>query len=1489
MSSERGASKRHHNPVDSICRKIKSIQMMDQVSNPALQIPKFQSRNFDSPQCNIKKNLEEILKKRTFRSRNSASPPFFSPSSDSVFSADLQLLSPCSRRISDCSSADATYSVIEREERSSNTWLPVCSMDSCSPPYFTSREENAQNQRYALASIESEDVHCEQKYVTSSPHLLLFASDKKLESPAIQPPVPKRLSLSERGQKQSRGCKTDDMYDVSLICEEDLLTTIFHACDIQRTGKVAVSKIVDYLRHTTSRGLEDSGLEELCNMLDPDQKDVSVDLETYHAIMKEWIEDCKRKWDGSATEEPTASIEDKEFKVHRNTFEVKKTPLWMNVTSGSLEAFGGDVSKGDMETSDLITCVADLQYNNLKLQEENNKLKLTLEAVDETNNKLLADNENLCQQIKSIQHSVLKAKSLEEELEEAKNNLNLLEAKGQKMLCQNKQLEKENQSLLIKIASLQEENIRNSMDTDGLQKKILDLSKNAAELQQVHIYESTVVNKEASLIQKEHDIKELKLTIVECTSIIETLRAEKSKLLEDMRHVQQELIANGLSFPLMSKVNGSIPEEMNSLDCELELAQSSEITKTEWMSLDETLDREVLFLLQGPEYAGEKFKAVMQNLVSDLSYQEEVSAAEELVKTSLEWVEDPDVNVQQAWERKLAVLKQELGEKKHLWIQKLNLLEKHKESLDKDFIRMASNLRRTKTEQLHLRKELSARQREMETVKQLQEEAAGRAEAFGLELQKATKQLEDANKQREDQAESFRSACEEAASLKCKLKEAISEQQKLKDVNAALTSTCQLLQEKMEEQKRNCNTDSVGKNPPFTEEQRRHNRKLKATVIALRGELLTERLCERLYQLCVDEESIYSLLPTSVEPVRGKGSRAANRKTLWSERPTLCTDFPRTLPSDISYWSLTPLLDALNLETSCPINFPVHSWNPPCRWRSVTSLFESCGLWHASISDVTSVGYKWKIYSAGGYTDSDLPVSITMMDSSLTEMDCAEPSVPLGLIPSSDGLTSPQEVLTSSSESTAPVTGGLVMEEKPPKNSCAEEEVVPASVTMERNNNQDAAGSVSEPDLIKKESTSMMEEHKADPMKKDLEMENEATKEQIEVTPAMVPSRKGSSPTTGGLKGDKAKQNEPDSPSEKEVEAEFLRLSLGFKCDLFTLDKRVRLEERSRELAEENLKKEITNALKMLEALVPLCEEDNQAQEIIKKLQKSLQFLSQYAARVASRAEMLGAINQESRISKAVEVMIQHVENLKRMYAKEHAELEELKQVLLQNERSFSSLGDRDESTNKKLPNSFNFKPSPSLRRVSIATLPRSSGNAGVGVPLAQLQEPVGDEWSDKFNRRSSSWGRLGARQNEKRPSLQRFISTYSWTEYEDEHLETKNEQLELPAEMQEQLSRKESTSEKGKCPSKWNLKSACNLVSSWASHFKTSFSNANKTLWVSVSILVLLAAFTSFLTGLSLQRPADAAPVGTGDSWTSLQQLLWPYTGLQHNGPPPV
>uniref|UniRef100_A0A670KLV3 Inositol 1,4,5-triphosphate receptor associated 2 n=1 Tax=Podarcis muralis TaxID=64176 RepID=A0A670KLV3_PODMU len=361
----------------------------------------------------------------------------------------------------------------------------------------------------------------------------------------------------------------------------------------------------------------------------------------------------------------------------------------------------------------------------------------------------------------------------------------------------------------------------------------------------------------------------------------------------------------------------------------------------------------------------------------------------------------------------------------------------------------------------------------------------------------------------------------------------------------------------------------------------------------------------------------------------------------------------------------------------------------------------------------------------------------------------------------------------------------------------------------------------------------------------------------------------------------KTRQNDNVSPSEKEVEGEFLRLSLGFKCDLFTLEKRVRLEERSRDLAEGNLRKEIASALKLLDSLSSLSE-DNQAQEIVKKLQKSLELLNQYATRLASKAEMLGAIHQESRASKAVEVMIHHVENLKRTYAREHVELEELKQVLLQNEKSFGSLGDRDESSIKKLSGSL--KPS-SLRRVSIATLPRNTGNAVL--PLAQLNETDGSDKSDKFNRRPS-WGLMGTKQSEKRPLLQRYVSSPSWAESQEEHSEPKNTPLEPPA-PETRGSKAWKLSEKESSSSKWGLHSLYSRFFSWASSLQTAICRTSKTLFVSIFAVVLLAVLSTFLLGFSFQRPAEGAPVGTGDAWTSVQQLLWPYTRLQHQAPPPV
>lgn len=370
-----------------------------------------------------------------------------------------------------------------------------------------------------------------------------------------------------------------------------------------------------------------------------------------------------------------------------------------------------------------------------------------------------------------------------------------------------------------------------------------------------------------------------------------------------------------------------------------------------------------------------------------------------------------------------------------------------------------------------------------------------------------------------------------------------------------------------------------------------------------------------------------------------------------------------------------------------------------------------------------------------------------------------------------------------------------------------------------------------------------------------------------------------STPPKASMKLVNFQQSEPTSANEKEVEAEFLRLSLGLKCDWFTLEKRVKLEERSRDLAEENLKKEITNCLKLLESLTPLCEEDNQAQEIIKKLEKSITFLSQCSTRVASRAEMLGAINQESRVSRAVEVMIQHVENLKRMYAKEHAELEELKQALLQNDRSFNSLQDEDDCQIKKRSSSLNSKPS-SLRRVTIASLPRNLGNVGM---VSGLE-------NDRFSRRSSSWRILGTKQGEHRPSLHRFISSYSWADAEEKCDVIKTRDApESPGEETAERTRKPSLSERRGSLSAWDSSTIYSSVASWVTHLRASFRRANRALWLSGLFLVLFAGLMSVLAGQLFQSAVEAAPTQEGDSWMSLEHIFWPLTRLGHDGPPPV
>ncbi|XP_042321008.1 inositol 1,4,5-triphosphate receptor associated 2-like isoform X2 [Sceloporus undulatus] len=177
--------------------------------------------------------------------------------------------------------------------------------------------------------------------------------------------------------------------------------------------------------------------------------------------------------------------------------------------------------------------------------------------------------------------------------------------------------------------------------------------------------------------------------------------------------------------------------------------------------------------------------------------------------------------------------------------------------------------------------------------------------------------------------------------------------------------------------------------------------------------------------------------------------------------------------------------------------------------------------------------------------------------------------------------------------------------------------------------------------------------------------------------------------------------------TEQDVEAAFAHLALAFRCDMFTLKRRVQVEERARNTAEENIQMELAECQATLQKLDQACL-DSRTKEMVEHLKSSLTVLAGAIERATVAAEKLGAVHQEARMSRATEVMVQHVENLKRHHLREHTELEEMKRLIQQNSRNRQLAENRDdgEQRPKHLPMRM-FQQGSARRRVSIAVIPR--------------------------------------------------------------------------------------------------------------------------------------------------------------------------------------
>uniref|UniRef100_A0A096LQC3 Inositol 1,4,5-triphosphate receptor associated 1 n=1 Tax=Poecilia formosa TaxID=48698 RepID=A0A096LQC3_POEFO len=196
--------------------------------------------------------------------------------------------------------------------------------------------------------------------------------------------------------------------------------------------------------------------------------------------------------------------------------------------------------------------------------------------------------------------------------------------------------------------------------------------------------------------------------------------------------------------------------------------------------------------------------------------------------------------------------------------------------------------------------------------------------------------------------------------------------------------------------------------------------------------------------------------------------------------------------------------------------------------------------------------------------------------------------------------------------------------------------------------------------------------------------------------------------------------------SEKEVENAFVQLSLAFRNDNYTLETRLKQAERERNLTEEDTEKELEEFKGALKMTAPQWQNMEQ-REAYQRLIETLAVLYRLTTRLSSRAEIVGAVRQEKRMNKATEVMMQYVENLKRTYEKDHAELMEFKKLANQNSnRCYGAQDDGVARPSRSM--SLTLGKALPRRRVSVAVVPKfnllnipgqSPGTSGPNVGLA--------------------------------------------------------------------------------------------------------------------------------------------------------------------------
>ncbi|KAG9352377.1 hypothetical protein JZ751_020790 [Albula glossodonta] len=136
-------------------------------------------------------------------------------------------------------------------------------------------------------------------------------------------------------------------------------------------GEVQASKVMQYLQDMTAQSPHQGKLKTLYDMLDPEQKDHAVTRDTFHSTMRMWISQCCQS----------------------------------------------------SEWKDLLSTVDELKHARQRLSEQNRSLLRSMAQSEDTNLQLTLEITQLRAKLLSAQRATVRARSLSEELDEARRAL----------------------------------------------------------------------------------------------------------------------------------------------------------------------------------------------------------------------------------------------------------------------------------------------------------------------------------------------------------------------------------------------------------------------------------------------------------------------------------------------------------------------------------------------------------------------------------------------------------------------------------------------------------------------------------------------------------------------------------------------------------------------------------------------------------------------------------------------------------------------------------------------------------------------------------------------------------------------------------------------------------------------------------------------------------------------------------------------------------